>query len=129
MLQFQTHDHVRKAVEVAGLSVGEFAEALGVSRNTVSRWLNGRARPSTAQMIAISVVTGVPLEWLTQSVARPERLELPTFCSVADMLAALAVGAIVEPAHASTDSGSGNVTPIDWARSLREPLVVAGDAA
>lgn len=98
MLQFETHDYVRKAVEVAGLSAGDFADAMGVSRNTVSRWLNGRARPSTAQMIAISVVTGVSLEWLTQGVARPEGLEPPTFCSVADEQIALELAfyAIVE---------------------------------
>jgi hypothetical protein len=53
-------------------------------------------------MIAISVVTGVSLEWLTQGVARPEGLEPPTFCSVADddLALELAFLTIVEPVMA-----------------------------
>jgi len=97
--EFGIHDHVRKAVEVSGRSVQEFADEIGVSRNTVSRWINGARVPSRAQLMAISIVSGVPLEWLEGGLARPERLELPTFCSVADLDREAAFWAIVEPAH------------------------------
>lgn len=107
VLQFGLHDHIRKAIEVSGLSVGEFSDALGVSRNTASRWLSGRREPSRAQLIAISMVTRVPLEWLlgaaetppadAEGVARPKGLEPLTFCSVADLEAELDFWALVEP--------------------------------
>ncbi len=79
MLHFGMHDYVRKALEHSDMSAQEFADAMGVSRNTVSRWLNGRGTPSKAQLMAISIVTNVSLEWLMQGMARPEGLEPPTF--------------------------------------------------
>lgn len=87
---FEAHDYYRKAIELSGLSVGEFADAVGVSRNTVSGWINGRRGPSKAQLMAISVVSGVPLAWLetadekrppagAEGLARPKGLEPLTF--------------------------------------------------
>ena len=77
---FRLQHRVQLAMETAGYSVQGFADELDVSRATVSRWLNGRGTPTKTQRIAIASTTGVPLEWLEgDDVARPERLELPTF--------------------------------------------------
>lgn len=61
---FGRHDRVRKAVDVSGRSVQEVADALGVHRNTLGRWMSGRTTPSRAELLALSVVTGAPVEWL-----------------------------------------------------------------
>jgi transcriptional regulator with XRE-family HTH domain len=57
---------LRIALEHAGLSIDQMAKHLGVSRATVSRWLNGRGGPPTrGYLIAFAMRCGVPLEWLT----------------------------------------------------------------
>lgn len=40
------------------------AEALGVSRQTVSKWENGSADPSTTNLLALAKLYGVPAEEL-----------------------------------------------------------------
>lgn len=42
------------------------AEALGVSRQAVSKWENGAADPSTANLIALAKLYGVPPEELLE---------------------------------------------------------------
>lgn len=49
---------MRKALREAHVPVQDMADYLGVSRNTVSRWING------AVLRAWSQRTGVPYEWL-----------------------------------------------------------------
>lgn len=59
-------DAMRKALRTTdGLTVQSVAARLGVSRNTVSNWLNGRVRPDQRTLIAWAEVTGVPYRWLT----------------------------------------------------------------
>lgn len=50
------------------------AEDLGVSRNTVSNWINGRGRPCEDQLKVWSAITDAPLRWL-------ENGELPPLTS------------------------------------------------
>jgi transcriptional regulator with XRE-family HTH domain len=57
-------DRMRKALQVSGIGVQEIADYLGVARNTVSTWINGRNRPSPAVVRLWAMRTGVPLEWL-----------------------------------------------------------------
>jgi transcriptional regulator with XRE-family HTH domain len=83
-LEFDLADRMRKALRVSGIGVGEIAEQLEVSATAVSTWINGRARPRQRDLRRFAEITGVTVEWLEQGFARPERLELPTFCSVAD---------------------------------------------
>ena len=45
------------------------AEALGVSRQAVSKWENGTTDPSTSNLIAISQLYGISAEELLKSVA------------------------------------------------------------
>lgn len=44
------------------------AEALGVSRQTVSKWENGSADPSTTNLLALAKLYGVPVEELIRGV-------------------------------------------------------------
>ena len=44
------------------------AEALGVSRQTVSKWENGSADPSTTNLLALAKLYGVPAEGLIRGV-------------------------------------------------------------
>jgi len=78
-LRFDLADYMRKALRESELTVQEAADRMEMSRESVSLWINGKRRPNRTQLIAFAHVTGVPLEWLEQGIARPERLELPTF--------------------------------------------------
>lgn len=53
--------HYRKR---QGLSQIELAEALGVSRQTVSKWETGTALPSAENLLALSKLYGVPVDAL-----------------------------------------------------------------
>lgn len=44
------------------------AESLGVSRQTVSKWENGSADPSTTNLLALAKLYGVPAEELIRGV-------------------------------------------------------------
>ena len=63
-LEWDLGDRLRKSLRASGVSVGEMAQELGVSRHTVGGWINGRHRPSRAAVVVWSIRTGVPLEWL-----------------------------------------------------------------
>ncbi len=63
-LEFDLADRMRKALRVADMGVGEMAEYLGVSRNTVGNWINGHATPSRQTRMLWAMRTSVPLEWL-----------------------------------------------------------------
>ncbi len=43
---WQMHHRLQLAIETSGYSVQGMADALGMSRDTVSRWINGRGRPT-----------------------------------------------------------------------------------
>lgn len=70
---------------LAGMDQQQAADAIGVSRTTLSGWERGKFEPTFSSMIRWSHITGMPLEWFAEGVdeddVRPERLELPTFCS------------------------------------------------
>ena len=55
---------MRIALRHADMGAGEMAEYLGVGRNTVSTWINGRITPGKQSLRLWSMRTGVPLEWL-----------------------------------------------------------------
>jgi transcriptional regulator with XRE-family HTH domain len=62
--EFDLADRLRKSLRVSGVSVQAMAESLGVSRNTVGNWINGRGRPGREQLSLWSALTGAPLSWL-----------------------------------------------------------------
>ena len=57
-------DRLRKAREHVELGKVEFADEIGVARNTVSSAENGRHRPSKLVVKAWAMRTGVPYEWI-----------------------------------------------------------------
>ncbi len=57
-------DRMRKALRVSDVSVQEIADSVGVNRNTVSAWINGRGKPNQRQLAAFALRTGAPIEWL-----------------------------------------------------------------
>lgn len=63
-LQFGLGDRLAKALHVAGLTSQDMAEALEVSRNTVSNYINGNTKPRKLYLREWALKTGVPLEWL-----------------------------------------------------------------
>ena len=48
------------------------AEAIGVSRQAVSKWESGRSDPSTSNLLALARLYGVPAEELLRQTARAE---------------------------------------------------------
>lgn len=68
VFEFDLADRMRKALRVSGLSVSEIADQMGVSRNTVSSWINGRVIPGTQQLTVFAAYTNAPLQWLQQGI-------------------------------------------------------------
>jgi transcriptional regulator with XRE-family HTH domain len=64
--EWDTADRMRKALRDADLEVGEMADYLGVSRSSVSNWINGRIRPSKQTLRLWAMRCGVPLDWLIE---------------------------------------------------------------
>ncbi|WP_424309791.1 helix-turn-helix domain-containing protein [Gordonia sp. (in: high G+C Gram-positive bacteria)] len=62
--EFDLGDRLKKAIEVSDLSVAAMAEYVGVTRETLSRYLNGRQDAPIAIIRLISIRTGVPFGWL-----------------------------------------------------------------
>lgn len=74
-------------------SVADMAEYVGVTRETFSRYLNGRQDAPLAVVRLVGMRTGVPVQWLLNGETpagprpdgggdvRPEGFEPPTFCS------------------------------------------------
>ncbi len=56
----------------AGLTQEYVAEALGVSRQAVSKWENGASEPSTANLMALSKLYGLPVDELLRPAGTDE---------------------------------------------------------
>lgn len=56
---------LQRAMVHAGLQIEDMTRELGVSRSTVSRWLNERGAPPRISYLKVwALRCGVPLEWL-----------------------------------------------------------------
>lgn len=118
--EVRVHHRMRIALDESGLSVQTISDELGMSRETVSSWINGRRVPNRAQLIAWAQLTSVPVWWLETGaeepphdrggalagVARPEGLEPPTFCSVAEGAAMYLRLLDIVSADSSTEPGA-----------------------
>lgn len=71
-------DRLGKALKDSGIGVGAMAAQLGVSRETVGRWINGRGVPRRAVLITWSLVTGVDFRWLETGAAQEVSADGPT---------------------------------------------------
>jgi len=61
-------DRLRKALDVADVSVQDMAAYLEVSRNTVGNYINDHVRIPGPALKLWAMRTGVPLEWLRTGV-------------------------------------------------------------
>lgn len=67
---FTIYDRLRKAREVSGLDQAALADAIGVTRASVSAYETGRvAKPRKIVLNAWALATGVPVQWLETGVA------------------------------------------------------------
>lgn len=57
-------DRLRKARELTGLSAQDFADEIGVSRQTIANAESGTRHPRRITLRAYAMRTGVPLAWL-----------------------------------------------------------------
>lgn len=57
-------DRLGKALSHADISVGDMAAYLGLSRNSVSAYINDRQEPKRQTLLLWAMRTGVALEWL-----------------------------------------------------------------
>ena len=64
VFEFDLADRLRKSLRVREMTVQEMADYLGLSRNTIGNWINGRSKPSRAQLIAWAGRVDAPLSWL-----------------------------------------------------------------
>lgn len=80
---FTTGDRLRKAREFAGVSVHDMAEALGVTRNTVTNYEHERTAIPVNALVAYGRTTGVSVAWLIEG----DDLDLRSRCFSLDMAA------------------------------------------
>ncbi|MFD2840113.1 helix-turn-helix domain-containing protein [Populibacterium corticicola] len=76
--QFTMGDRLRKAREQAGLESSEFADEIGVSRNTITNYERDKVAPRKIVLKAWALRTGVPIQWLETGIApspNPDGLE------------------------------------------------------
>lgn len=65
-------DRLNKALHHAGISVGEMSEYLGLSRNSVSAYINDRQAPKRQTLLLWAMRTGVAMEWIETGVERSD---------------------------------------------------------
>ncbi len=70
--EFDKADRLRRALRVAGVSSNEMADYLGVSRTSVSNWINGHVEPKTQTTRLWALRTGVAFTWLETGQAPAE---------------------------------------------------------
>jgi len=78
--EFDRMDRMALALRHARLTNQDMADYLGVTRETVSRWVNGRSTPNLGVMRLWALRTEVPLEWLETGSVRHQGLEPRTRC-------------------------------------------------
>jgi transcriptional regulator with XRE-family HTH domain len=70
-------DRLRKALRHSGIGVTEMAGYLGVTRGTVSTWINGRIQPSVQTLRLWALRCGVSYDWLCGGQSPHRRLASP----------------------------------------------------
>ncbi len=71
--EWTTGWRMQRALAHARMSVEQMAEELGVSRSTISRWLNDRGSPSRGYLKLWALRTGVSYDWLMDENESPRR--------------------------------------------------------
>jgi len=76
-----------QALQQAGMSRGELAEAVGVGYNMVTHWMSGRRLPSLQRLVRIGLAVGADLDFL---MGMPVRDGILTSAALPDRLLELA---------------------------------------
>lgn len=79
--QWDVADRMRKALRESDVGVQEIADYLGVARNTVSTWINGKIRPSTQTLRLWAMRCAVDYDWLATGQTPDELGPRPTLTS------------------------------------------------
>lgn len=69
--EFSFGDRLRKARELAGYDRTELGEALGIHRQTISRYENDEATPTQSVIVVWGLITQVDLAWIQTGVCTP----------------------------------------------------------
>ena len=64
----ELHEKIARLRAAKGMSQSDLAEALGVSRQSVSKWETGAADPSISNLLALSKLFGIPAEELLREI-------------------------------------------------------------
>jgi transcriptional regulator with XRE-family HTH domain len=68
---------LQRSLAHAGLTVNEMAKALGVSRQTLGRWMSDRVAPRSIYVKEWALRTNVDYGWLVTGKTGPDRPVLP----------------------------------------------------
>jgi transcriptional regulator with XRE-family HTH domain len=71
-------DRLGKALRDSGIGVSAMADQLGISRETIGRWINGRGKPRRGSIVAWAAITGVDFRWLETGEAQEAPASRPT---------------------------------------------------
>lgn len=81
MLDIITY-RIKKVLTDEGWSQSELARRIGISQQTVQKWVSGITSPTTSNMDKLSEITGYPIYWFMlppegdDQVATPESMKL-----------------------------------------------------
>lgn len=112
-------DRLRKARETAGLGQIELSAKAGISRATISAAENGARTPSRSVVSMWALATGVSLAWLRNGEEPPPAGDGSSVVHPPGL----------EPGTNWHATRFAQVTSIDDARSVREPVAEGGVAA
>lgn len=81
MLDIITY-RIKKVLTDEGWSQSELARRIGISQQTVQKWVSGITSPTTSNMDKLSEITGYPIYWFMlppeggDQIATPESMKL-----------------------------------------------------
>lgn len=104
-----------------GLSQLELAEALGVSRQAVSRWEVGASAPGMENLLALSRLYGVPLDELVGGPAREEEPEAEPNAQAAELVSARRLNRALAAALAAVLLAAALLAGLYWGRHNAPP--------
>ena len=104
-----------------GLSQLELAEALGVSRQAVSRWEVGASAPGMENLLALSRLYGVPLDELVGGPAREAEPEAEPNARAAELVSARRLNRALAAALAAVLLAAALLAGLYWGRHNAPP--------
>ena len=104
-----------------GLSQLELAEALGVSRQAVSRWEVGASAPGMENLLALSRLYGVPLDELVGGPAREAEPEAEPNAQAAELVSARRLNRALAAALAAVLLAAALLAGLYWGRHNAPP--------